>query len=136
MANQFPQGYGYPQPQPYNGQSYVANGHAPAYHQQPKKKRSGCKAKRDKNGNDCIIGWNKSRSRGFISFIAAPHKKKSKNKSPDSETWMVKVTQGITIVWHVGFYNTETRKLTIPDLNMVANPNAANGGYFGTFLKK
>ncbi|MCU4165219.1 hypothetical protein [Carboxylicivirga caseinilyticus] len=127
-----PQGFN----QGYNGQSYVARGFRPQYHSRPRKK-SGCKYNPNaKNGAPVITGWNKSRSRGFISFIASPHKKKSKGKNPNYETWMVKVTSGIQTVWHVGQYNLTKGILTIPDLNMVANPKAPNGGFFGSFLKR
>lgn len=120
------------------GGNHNYNSGAPYNRQGPPRKRSGCKLKTDKNGNRCIVGWNKSKSRGFVTFIASPHKDKAKRlpKKGNSEVWMVKMTQGINVVWHVGLYTPDTKKLKIPDLNMVANPNASNGGYFGTFLKK
>nr|WP_319398211.1 hypothetical protein [uncultured Carboxylicivirga sp.] len=135
--NGFPNGFGYPQP--YNGQSYVANNFRPQYHNSRPRKKSGCKYNPNaKNGAEVMTGWNKSR-KGFMSFIASPHKTKSKIKHPNggnTELWMVKITMGIQEVWHTGFFNPTTKKLTIPALTMVANPNAANGGYFGTYLKR
>lgn len=101
--------------------------------QRPIKKRSGSKVKTDKNGRPCIIGWNKSKSRGFISFIASPHKKKSKTKSKKSDLWMVKMQTNLGVKWFVGFYCVDTKKLTIPDLQMVANPAK---DYFGTYIKR
>ncbi|MBO9731164.1 MAG: hypothetical protein J7623_21175 [Chitinophaga sp.] len=85
--------------------------------------------------DNLISGWNKSRTRGFISFVAIPRKERE-TANPVYEHWVVSVQFSTGKKTFTGFYNTNRRLLTIPDLAMVANPGAPNGGYFGTYRKK
>lgn len=133
-GNQYPRGYGYHngygRPQ-YQRNGY--NGYQGGYPQQQQpRKKSGCKIGQDKTGRPCITGWNKSRSRGFLSFVAVPCKD-AKTKSPNSDKWVASVQFPDGKKTFTAFYNVNTKKLSIPDLQMVANP-AKN--YFGTFVKR
>ncbi len=105
---------------------YTKNGH-PA--------KSQCRMKPDKTGRPCITGWNVSKERGFITMVSVPCKD-FKTKSKNSDKWVASVKFADGKKTFTAFYNTMTKKLTIPDLDMVANPNAQNGGYFGTYVKR
>jgi len=96
------------------------------------RKRSGSKLGTDKKGRPCVTGYNKSKSRGFITLVAIPCKK-FETKSPNSDKWVATVQFPDGKKTFTAFWNTQTKKLTIPDLQMVANP-AKN--YFGTFVKR
>ncbi|MEZ2445929.1 hypothetical protein AB6805_29645 [Chitinophaga sp. RCC_12] len=107
-----------------------------------KRKKSGCKMRSgwtsrktgERVDDNLLTGWNKSRTRGFITFIAIPRKEKETSNA-NFEHWVVSVQFSTGKKTFTGFYNVNRRLLTIPDLQMVANPNAPNGGYFGTFKK-
>jgi len=108
--------------------------------QQPPRKHSGSKITRmrsddkSRDGLDCIVGWNKSKSRGFIKFVAVPCRDtKTKSQNPDTEKWVANVTFADGKKTFTAFYNVATKKLVIPDLEMVANPAK---DYFGTFVKR
>jgi len=118
--------------QGYNRQSYVANNYQPGYHNPTPRKKSGCKLGQDKKQRPCITGWNKSKQRGFISFVAVPCNN-AKTKSANSDKWVATVQFPDGKKTFTAFYNVNSKKLTIPDLQMVANP-AKN--YFGTFVKR
>lgn len=108
---------------------------------QPQKKHSGCRKGQDKKGNPYLIGWNASKTRGMISFIASPYSGTKEIKSKSGKTWQnwfVKITFKATgdIKNYSGMYNVSNNKLYIKDLNLVANPGAPNGGYFGKHISK
>jgi hypothetical protein len=132
----FQQGNGYPSAPRRN--SYRDNYKA-AY-----KKHSGAKFREgESNGKPWAIvyGWNYSKERGMISFIASPYSKtkvvtgKSGRKWAN---WFVKITHHRTmqITKTSGLFDIGARKLHVPDFGMIANPGAPNGGYFGTFKKR
>ncbi|TRX70526.1 hypothetical protein [Carboxylicivirga sp. M1479] len=100
--------------------------------QQPKSKRSGAKLGTDKKSRPVVTAWNKSKSRGFIKMVAIPCNK-TKTKSPNSDKWVATVTFPDGKKTFTAFWNVNTKKLTIPDLEMVANPSK---NYFGTFVKR
>lgn len=119
----------------YQGQNR-SNGGAPKKHSGSKYKDSFFSRSTGARVDAPIItGWNYSRAKGLVSFIASPHKKKSKTSNPDIENWMVKLSHRMGVTWYLGFYKKSTGKLTIPDLQAVANPRAANGGYFGKYYR-
>lgn len=99
---------------------------------QPVRKKSGSKLGTDKKGRPCVTGWNKSQSRGFVSFVACPANS-PKTKSPNSDKWVVSMSFADGKKTFTGFWNVQTKKLTIPDLQMVANPSK---DYFGTYIKR
>jgi hypothetical protein len=108
---------------------------------QPKKKHTGCKFGSTKDGVPYISAWNASKSRGMISMIASPYKGTKTKKSKTGKTWenwFVKITMKNTmdIKNFSGLYNVDNQKLYIKDLNMVANPKAPNGGYFGQHVSR
>ena len=99
---------------------------------QPPKKKSGARMGTDKKNRPCITAWNVSKTRGFISMVSVPCEK-FKTKSKNSDKWVASVKFPDGVKTFTAFYNTVTKKLTIPDLNMVANPSK---NYFGTFVKR
>lgn len=108
------------------------NSRAPYNRNEPAKKRSGCRIGTDKKQRPCVTAWNVSKTRGFMSMVAVPCDK-AKTKSPNSDKWVVSIKFPDGKKTFTGFYNVVSKKLTIPDLNMVANP-AKN--YFGTFVTR
>lgn len=94
-------------------------------------KHSGCTAGTGKTGKPYIQGWRLVYGQ-MCKMIASPAKE-FKTKSENSDRWIVNLVCGINKAVYNGFYNVETKKLTIPDLGLVANPKAPNGGYFGKF---
>jgi hypothetical protein len=102
------------------------------------KKHSGCDSKLctvRSTGEQklCIFGWNYSRRNGMVKFIASFHKL---TKNDNWASWTVKVKyQGRKAELMLGLYDKRSGKLIIPDLEMVANPKAPNGGYFGRFYR-
>jgi len=102
------------------------------------KKHSGCRMKNGSNGVPCIFGWNYSRSRGLMKFIACGLREPKECVSKTGviyEKWVVTVTmsdfrkQTVT-----GFYSASEKKLRMPDLGMVAS---VSKNYFGkSFVSK
>ncbi|PSL43411.1 hypothetical protein CLV51_108100 [Chitinophaga niastensis] len=111
--------------------------------QRQARKKSGCKLKNgwvsrktgERVDDNLLTGWNKSRSRGFITFIAVPRKERETSNA-NFEHWVVSVQFATGRKTFTGFYSISRRVLIVPDLQMVANPHAPNGGYFGTFSKR
>jgi len=129
-----------PQQQPYYQPQQPNYGGRSNYRQQrPVKKHSGCKWVVDKKlpERPTMIGWNYSKRLGLISFIAcevanSQDFKSNNPKNKDYKKWVVTVNfaaQGKKTF--NGLFRISTQKLYIPDLNMVANPAAQNGGYWG-----
>jgi len=116
----------------YNGGGYYRGGGSNGYQRQQPKKRSGCRLGQDKKSRPCITAWNVSKTRGFMSMVAVPCDK-SKTKSPNSDKWVVSVRFPDGVKTFTGFYNVVSKKLTIPELAMVANPSK---DYFGTYIKR
>ena len=106
------------------------------------KKKSGCSYKSTtKSGKPCLIGWKVSkRDGGIISFIAAPYKNTRTTTSQQGivwENWICSLrmpngtTQPIPCL-----INMENKKMYIKKMNLIANPKANNGGYFGKHISK
>lgn len=107
--------------------------------QRPAKKHSGCRYKsatRQGEAKNIIFGWNFSRRRGMVSFVAV-EAKESETKNDNYEKWVAKITFKDTgsVQTHTVFYNIAKKILIFKDLGMVANPNAPQGGYFGKFTR-
>ena len=125
----------------YNRSFNGSSGPRRQYNNAQPKKHSGCQwrenftAKSGERKAACMFGWNYSRQRGgLVKFVAGPAKDTTVNNKSgkDLSKWVAKIT------WPDGrsetktaFLNRDTKKLTIPDMGMVANPLAPNGGYFG-----
>lgn len=112
---------------------------APYKEQKPIKKHSGCKySTARESGKPIVYGWNYSKQRGLISFIASPYKGTKDHTSKSGkvwQNWVVKITNKRTLQETLtsGLFDKQTRKLILKQQGMVANPNARNGGYFGKF---
>ncbi len=108
----------------------------------PGRKHSGCRLTVAKStGEQVLVGWNYSRGRGMISFIAASYsgtKTTTSGTGREWENWFVKITNKRTMQTtnHSGLWDLQRRRLLIKELNMVANPGAPNGGYFGSHIVK
>lgn len=107
-------------------------------------KHSGCGMKLGSNNKTTIYGWNASKSRGLLKFVGQPTGKvvgEAKGSQNDVNESKLMYICNLTFLRNGeqrtvnGVYNTQTGKLYIPALGMVANPKAPNGGYFGISKK-
>lgn len=112
-----------------------------SYNRNPRQivKHSGAKkgTYKNKQGETApyINGWNYSRRNGMVKVIAVPTKN-PETKSERSEKWVATIQrQGLPKQTVTAFYNLDTHKLTIPDMEWVLNPNAPNGGYCGKYFR-
>jgi len=128
---------------PYNNSGYGNNRgyNNNNYNNRPKKKHSGCRAGTDKKGNPYLTGWNYSKSRGMISFFAAPTSKTKKSTSGSGRTWynwMLKVFNKRTLQTTIYscLVTEDCSKAVIEKLGFVMNAKAPNGGYVGSFTRK
>jgi hypothetical protein len=101
----------------------------------PPRKHSGAKFKsRDKNGNPCTTGWNKSKFAGFVKFLCVVTDA-SKSGETQYGKWisvMVKVQRQMDKELIVsGMMNPDTGRVNIQSMGIVINPQAPNGGYCG-----
>lgn len=105
------------------------------------KKKSGCaykSASQTANNVPCIYGWNKSKTRGFISFVACPSRKEvivPNSHGKEYEKWVATITYngGLDKKTFTAFFDPDSKKLRIPDLRMTASPTT---NYFGGWSKK
>lgn len=103
------------------------------------KKRSGCTAGMDKNGNPYVRGWKATRQ-GVISLFAFPYKGTAKHESKNGREWhnwccKVRVGYGPEQIMTC-LYDPMTRKVTIEQMGFVMNPKGGPGGYTGSFTNK
>lgn len=107
---------------------------------QAPRKKSGAKFTRDKNGNPCTTGWNKSRFAGFVKFLCVVTKSSVESESQTGNKYisvMVKVQKQMTPEETTnGLMNINTGQVTIQSMGIVLNPKAPNGGYCGRYGKK
>jgi len=103
-------------------------------------KRSGCRMK--KVGKDGVVlwGWRKNKS-GMYSFYARPYSKSKHVESQSGKHWVnmfVTITNKSTMQKsnHSAMYDIDGNKLYMKELNLIANPKALNGGYWGTHIRK
>nr|WP_319509411.1 hypothetical protein [uncultured Draconibacterium sp.] len=102
--------------------------------------KSGCRLiESNKNEKPCIVAWNKSKRRGLVTIVAVPcndftipkkNKLTGKEQNSKCDKWVAKVKTNFGALTQTCFYNPVTKKLTFPDMEMVANPNT---NYFGTY---
>jgi len=110
------------------------------------KKHSGAKwvaiQKGDNAGKQGVSAWNYSRRRGMVTVLIVPwgktHEVKAKSSGRLWQNWMAKVFfKDIGEPKLFGaMFDVAKRKFYIKELGWVVNPNAPNGGYCGTFIKK
>lgn len=99
-----------------------------------RKKKTGCKYKQEaRNGKPCITAWNYSKNRGMITIVASPYDY-YEGENSEGEIWIVNMTNKTTFAKQTfnGFMKKGSRKLVVPDMGMVANPDT---NYFGTFSR-
>lgn len=111
---------------------------------QEQRKRSGCKHGIGRTeGKPWVSGWNKSAA-GYMKFLAFPYKgQQSKTKEVISrsgkvwENWMARITypDRHTALMPV-LREVHTNRIIFRDINMIANPGAPNGGYWGRMIRK
>ncbi|MHA7109358.1 hypothetical protein ACRTDU_04480 [Sunxiuqinia elliptica] len=106
------------------------------------RKKSGCSETVGRTKKTVISGWRKS-ARQFMTFVATQnngdnaHAKGgaviTNKKGQEYTRWTAKLTNKTigTVSTVSCLYNHATGKLYFPDLNLVANPKAPNGGYWG-----
>lgn len=118
----------------YRANTVQENGEPPKF--------TGCKITMGKNDKPVMTGWNKRRGQ-FMTFVATLNKLKFASKKDGSEItnkkgevytrWTATVINHKTMTESLVscLYNTVTGKLYMPTFNMVANPKARRGGYWG-----
>lgn len=105
-------------------------------------KKSGCKLEKEFKYKDgtvgpMIWGWRISKKFGFQKFTAYLSKDGGRPQSgehkDDCLVFVVNIiTEGLgKQPAQSGVWSKENKKLSITDASLVANPNAARGGYFG-----
>lgn len=89
-------------------------------------------------GAPYIQAWNYSKRFGMRSFFCSPYGAThiAKGKTQDWENWKVTITSGHGKSTMGCLHSVTTGKVVIPELQIVINPKASNGGYCGTFYKK
>jgi len=112
------------------------------YQQQQKRvvKHSGCRLKQVEGGAYVVYGWKLSNG-DMINMYARPYKGTKISTSKSGKRWanlFVTLTNTKTMVKTncSGLFNLDTKKLYISDFNLIANPQASNGGYFGKHISK
>jgi hypothetical protein len=128
-----------------NGYSGGYRNNAPqnsGYHQErPVKKHSGATKGTDKNGKQYFRGWNFSKRRGMITVFITTFKSSGEHRSEKGNVYtnlMAKVVYKDSGVEKLmgALLSHSTGRVVIPELGMVLNTAAPNGGYFGTFTRK
>ncbi len=105
------------------------------------KKRSGCRiVMKDKN-TPILFGWRKKYKGAFFTFYARPYEKSKITTSKTGKTWInlfVTITNRNTfeVVKTSGLFCFETQRMYLKELNIIANPKANDGGYFGKHISK
>jgi hypothetical protein len=107
------------------------------------KKRSGCKmeesytikATGEHINRPRIRGWRISKEIGFQSFTAFLGANNGEPKNPESRdrfrNFVVNMKSQLGTSTENAVYDNQYGKLKFIELGLVANPKAANGGYFG-----
>jgi hypothetical protein len=104
------------------------------------RKKSGCQKGIGRiEGKKWVSGWNKS-SQGFLKFLAFEYKDTKQVTSRNGkiwETWVARVTfPDRKVELKPVLCEVMTGRIFFRDMNMIANPNAPNGGYFGRMVRK
>lgn len=105
-----------------------------------RKKHSGASKGTDKNGKQYFRGWNFSQRRGMITVYVTAFKSTGEHSAANGNVYtnlMAKVEYKDSGVEKLcgALLSHSTGRVTIPELGMVLNPAAPNGGYFGKFSK-
>lgn len=114
------------------------------YDEKPKKKRSSCTKKNVPNKSTgeiftCIYGWNVSKRKGLVTFVASPAKKGiTEGTSKNGRSWVrfvVKIEHknSFSVRTISGFWYADKNQLVMREIGMVANPSKS---YFGGYNNK
>lgn len=124
----------------YRNNGYQNNGYQNNGYQPQPKKHSGCKMtvytpEKGKNAGQKMFvmnGWRKTKYGFFVIKCNPTNKSKAVAKGylNSIACEVVNRSTGETNL-HWGIFHIETKKVRIPDLGLVLNPNAPNGGYCG-----
>ncbi|MGC3977843.1 MAG: hypothetical protein QM751_06155 [Paludibacteraceae bacterium] len=126
----------------YSRAPYSRN-YSPSYQQprvpQPPKK-SGCRVIMKDKDTPIVTGWKTSKN-GMLSLYARPYKGTKLSTSKNGKEWLnlfVTVTNRRTMqkTNMSGLFNLANQKLYIKEYNLIANPRANRGGYFGKHISK
>ena len=101
-------------------------------------KHSGCTMKMIDGKTPIISGW-KSQSNGMLQLYARPYSGTKITESKTGKTWcnlFVTITNKLTmsVTKTSGLLDMDENKLYIKEFNLIANPKAPNGGYFGKHI--
>lgn len=104
-----------------------------------RKARSGARMHKGEFGV-FISAW-KATKGGKMTLKARPYKKTKRTKGKNGkeyENWFVTIVNQATgeVINRGGLYAVEAKKLYMPDLNKMVNPQANNGGYWGKHISK
>lgn len=125
----------------YNQRNYYnGNRQNYAYSQQRPRKKSGCRLILKDKDTPIISAW-KSQKNGLLSLYARPYKGTRLSVSKSGKEWLNlfvtitnKQTQQITKC--SGLFDLQRQRLYLPEFNLICNPKAPNGGYFGKHISK
>ena len=112
--------------------------------QRQQRKRSGAKMTQGKNqageSMRVISAWKVSKRFGMIKLVACQRKDGKTAETRGGhlrEMWVCNIQKAMCKdETYTGFFDDSSKKLRIPDLNLVASCNAPNGGYFGKSVFK
>jgi hypothetical protein len=138
--------YAQQQQQPQGGQNASRFGrvgyskNAVATGEKFQRKHSGATKGTDKNGKQYFRGWNYSQQRGMLTIFVSAFKSSGEHTAKNGNVYtnlMAKVQYKNSGVEKLcgALLSHSTGRVTIPELGMVLNPSAPNGGYFGKFSK-
>ena len=121
-------------------ESPYSRGYQSRFDNERPKKHSGCSIKQNEDGTYCVSGW-KLADGCMIKLYARPYKGTKVTTSKSGKRWanlFVTLTNTNTLVKTnmSGLLNLDNKKLYIGEMNLVANPKAPNGGYFGKQISK
>jgi hypothetical protein len=141
FANARPMAQNSPEMQNARNNNYGQGNFQNQYNQRPVKKHSGASKGTDKNGKQYFRGWNYSAARGMVTVFVSAYAKSGEHTSSKSNVTYTNLLAKVEyknsgVVRLMGaLLSHTTNRVTIPELGMVLNPGAPNGGYFGKFSK-
>ena len=103
-------------------------------------KHSGCSSRMLDDGSIILWGW-RLVDGAMVKMYARPYKKSQLRTSKTGKDWVnlfvtLTNTKTMQVTKTGGLVNMANHKLYINELNLVANPKAPNGGYFGKHISK
>lgn len=104
------------------------------------RKKSGCRLIMKDKDTPIISAW-KSQKNGLLALYARPYKGTKLSVSKSGKEWLnlfVTITNRQThqVTKCSGLFDLQRQRLYLPEFNLIANPKAPNGGYFGKHISK